>query len=417
MVSLKLFSFVALIAYFVSSAESAPICTISLDDLKEPLDTYIVVLQTPSDSNEAANVVKSHFEILEGCAGKSITNIFGLSVLDGLTLDNLRNNPKNILNFSVKGLSVYTGKFTDSFVKNHLSKLPEILSIRKDIKYQLNDAIFKDNLDRVDERKFPLDGLYQSPDGKCQGANVYVLDTGINTGHTDFEGRAKFAAAVCTGCQEVDDNGHGTMVAGIVGGKQFGVAKLVNLFAVKVLNAQGSGFLSELMMGINFVVNEHENSQNKKTIINMSLGFGQRVEEADRAVKNAHDRGIIVVVAAGNENQDTCNVSPAAADGAIAVGATELSNDKKADFSNFGKCTDIFAPGRDIESALFLSPVGSQTASGTSFSAPHVAGAVACIIANEDLNPEAAAKKLYKLSTKNTVEGISSDTPNQIFIC
>ncbi|CAG8725613.1 9836_t:CDS:2, partial [Funneliformis caledonium] len=123
--------------------------------------------------------------------------------------------------------------------------------------------------------------------------------------------------------------------------------------------------------------------------------------------------GVIVVVAAGNENQDTCNVSPAAAEGAIAVGATELSNDKKADFSNFGNCTDIFASGRDIKSASFKSPFGSQTASGTSFSAPHVAGAVACIIAKEDLKPDEAAQKLDENSTKGVVLGLDKDTPNK----
>ncbi|CAG8614358.1 7228_t:CDS:2, partial [Funneliformis caledonium] len=289
---MKLISLIALTTLLVTLAESAPAktCSFTVKDLKdgnEPLDTYVVTLKTPSNQNEAAKVEKNHFNLLKQCANKKIKNIFDLFDLDDKVLDQIQKDSKNILNFSVKGFSVYSGKFTDSFVKNHLSKIPEILSIRKDISLK--------NLDRVDEREFPLDGKYQSPDGKCQGANVYVLDTGINIRHVDFEGRAKFAAAFCTGCGKVDDNGHGTMVAGIVGGKQFGVAKLVNLFAVKVLNAQGSGFLSELIMGINFVVKEHEKSKNKKTIINMSLGFNQRVEDADRAVKNAHDRGVIVV--------------------------------------------------------------------------------------------------------------------------
>ncbi|CAG8614324.1 7226_t:CDS:2 [Funneliformis caledonium] len=432
----KLFSFIALIAFFVTLAASAPAktCPFSPEDLKDgsKLKTFIVTLKSPSDPNEAAKVEKEHFDILKECGDKSIINILG-EIVDGLIelLPVFKKDVKKILNFTTKGLIIYSGRFTQNFVDKHLSKLEEILIIQEDIKYILGDDVFKKidkvglptlqsgdktsviNLDRVDERKFPLDGKYQSPEGQCQGANVYILDTGINTLNLDFGGRAKFAAAFCDGCKKVDDNGHGTIVAGIVGGKKFGIAKLVRLFAVKVLDSEGSGFMSDLLLAIQFVTQKHLESENKKTIINMSLGFGKLVPQVDQVIKNAHKQGIITVVSAGNDDRNACEVSPAATKEAITVGATELKSDEKTSFSNFGKCVDIFAPGRDIESDLHFLPVGSQTASGTSFSAPHVAGAVACIIANEDLNPEEAAEKLYKLSTKNTVEGISSDTPNR----
>ncbi|CAI2168986.1 136_t:CDS:2 [Funneliformis geosporum] len=437
MVCLKLFTFIALVAFFVTLAESAPAktCPFSPEDLKDDgseIKTFIVALKSPSDPNEAAKVEKKHFDILKECGDKTIINLLE-EIVNGLIelLPVVKQDDKKILNFTTKGLIIYSGRFTQNFVDNHLSKLEEIFIIQKDIKYKLDDDVFKKidrisiptlqsgdktsliNLDRVDERNFPLDGKYQSPEGECKGANVYVLDTGINTLHLDFGGRAKFAAAFCDGCKKVDDNGHGTMVAGIIGGKKFGIAKLVKLFAVKVLNSKGTGFMLDLLLAIQFVIHEHFASENEKTIINMSLGFTKLVPIVDLTIKNAHNQGIISVVAAGNDAQNACNFSPSATKEAITVGATELKNDEITSFSNFGKCVDIFAPGRDIESDLHFLPVGSQTASGTSFSAPHVAGAIACIIAKEDLTPDQAAKKLYERSTQKTVKGIDSDTPNK----
>ncbi|KAK1830165.1 peptidase S8/S53 domain-containing protein [Podospora conica] len=194
-----------------------------------------------------------------------------------------------------------------------------------------------------------------------QRVRVYIVDSGIQTSHTEFEGRAIWGANFVANSPDVDENGHGTHVAGTVGGKTFGVARKATLVAVKVLKADGSGSYSNIIKGIEWVVsNATAQGAVKRSVINMSLG-GALSTALNSAVKQATDAGITFVVAAGNSNVDAIGVSPASAPSAITVGATD-GTDQRAWFSNFGPSVDLFAPGV----AILSSVVGSSN-TGTAY--------------------------------------------------
>ncbi|CAI2186826.1 7070_t:CDS:2, partial [Funneliformis geosporum] len=271
------------------------------------------------------------------------------------------------------------------------------------------------HLDRIDQKNFPLDGKYSFPASSGKGVNVFIIDTGINVKHVDFEGRAKFEAVFCDGCPLKDDHGHGTMVAGIIGGRKFGVAKKTTLIGVKAFDATGSGTLIDFLNALCYVIHQHMKSENKKSVINMSFGFDKIIEAVNMLVEKAISLGINVVVAGGNEAEDSCTKSPALVPGAITVGATELVNNHIANFSDFGPCIDIFAPGRDIKSAGTNSSVDTRIESGTSFSAPQVVGAVALLLGEKFLSTDEVTNELIKISTKNVIKGIDNlpGTPNR----
>lgn len=188
--------------------------------------------------------------------------------------------------------------------------------------------------------------LYDDQGGK--GVTAYVIDTGINTQHIDFGGRASWGKTIPINDTDSDGNGHGTHCSGTVGGSKFGVAKNVSIVAVKVLNSNGSGDMSDVIKGVEWTVRSHLDavSQNKKefkgSVANMSLGGGQSTA-LDTAVNVAVLAGVHFAVAAGNNNADACKYSPAAAADAVTVGASDIS-DTRASFSNFGKCVDILDP-------------------------------------------------------------------------
>ncbi len=251
-------------------------------------------------------------------------------------------------------------------------------------------------LDRIDQTSLPLSGSYTyNNDGS--GATVYVVDTGIRATHTDFGGRATAGyTAINDGNGTNDCNGHGTHVAGTVGGAMWGVAKGADLVAVRVLDCNGSGSNSGVVSGINWVAA----NRSGPSVINMSLGGGASTS-TDTAVRNAHNAGVTVVVAAGNENQNACNVSPARAPEAITVGST-TSSDARSSFSNWGSCVDIMAPGSSIRSASAANNTGSTTMSGTSMASPHVAGAAALYLT---ANPSATPAQVASALTGNAVTG------------
>ncbi|CAG8685513.1 peptidase S8/S53 domain-containing protein [Gigaspora rosea] len=304
----------------------------------------------------------------------------------------------------------YSGWFTKEFV-NELMKRNEVDIVEKDqimsIQYVVPREIqttAREGLDRIDEAKFPLDGEYTFPDSAGEGVNIFVVDTGIRKTNKDFGGRAKSGGVFCDGCKSDDDeNGHGTNCASIAAGTVFGVAKKATLIAVRVLNAKGSGQNSDIINGLSFVLDQHNKSKNKNSVVSMSLG-GPQSAALNKAVRELTDAGVHVVVAAGNEGQDACKTSPASEPSAITVGATEDKNDNIADFSNFGKCVGIYAPGRNVKAAGNKNDIDTSILSGTSQATPHVAGAVALIIAQSgNQSPEQMAITLDRLSTKNTV--------------
>jgi subtilisin family serine protease len=264
-------------------------------------------------------------------------------------------------------------------------------------------------IDRIDQRDRPLDGTY-SYDADGTGVTVYIIDTGIRTAHNEFGGRASGGfTAINDGNGSNDCNGHGTHVAGTVGGSTYGVAQNVSLVAVRVLNCSGSGTTSGVIAGIDWVTANRAAA----SVANMSLGGGFS-STLNAAVSNSIAAGVTYAVAAGNSNANACNYSPASAPAAITVGST-TSSDGKSSFSNGGTCVDINAPGSSITSAWSTSNTATNTISGTSMASPHVAGAAAAYLsANPGSSPAAIASALNSSATVGRITGLGSGTPNRL---
>lgn len=253
-------------------------------------------------------------------------------------------------------------------------------------------------LDRIDQRSLPLDGSYTYPNAGA-GVTAFIIDTGIWLGHEEFTGRLApgFSSIVPGGEGDGNDcHGHGTHVAGTVGGTDYGVAKQVTLVPVQVLSCVGFGTTAGVVAGVDWVTGVAQGP----AVANMSLG-GDPSQALDMAVEASVFSGVTFAVAAGNDDTDACSHSPAAAPSAITVGSTDI-DDARSSFSNFGDCVDIFAPGRSITSAF----LAGQTAvfSGTSMASPHVAGAAAVYLsAHPRSDPERVAAVLTRKATKGAV--------------
>lgn len=332
------------------------------------------------------------------------------------------------------GLKGYSGRFLPETVEairknSHIVKFVE----HDSLVFATDFATEKDSpwgLARISHRR-PLSlgtfnkYLYDSEGG--EGVTSYVIDTGTNIDHVDFGGRASWGKTIPNGDADVDGNGHGTHCSGTIAGGKYGVAKKANVVAVKVLRSNGSGTMSDVLKGVEWAATAHIAAvkANKKgfkgSTANMSLGGGKS-PSLDLAVNAAVKTGIHFSVAAGNDNADACNYSPAAAADAVTVGASDIS-DTRAYFSNYGKCVDLFGPGVNIQSTYIGSKYAVATLSGTSMASPHVAGILSYFLSLQPatdseyavagaVTPAQLKSNLITYSTKGILEDIPADTPN-----
>ncbi|GBB85251.1 hypothetical protein RclHR1_11800007 [Rhizophagus clarus] len=414
---IKIFSIAIIFGFLVSSVESkrrkslkCPPLDKTDDHLNGKGEKYIITFDK-SDTE----AIENHLNIMQTCWKRTVKRV----------IPNKSINDKNVLmDFSVKGyLHGYCGYFTKSFVDKHLSKTPGI-NIEKDGPVKISRVlpfnftrrtVVRDppkNLDRIDQAKRPLDGKFIFPDGAGEGTNVFIIDTGVRVTHKEFGGRARFGAAFCKGCNDKDEDGHGTQVASVVAGNTFGVARKANIISVRVLDANGVGTKSDIINAMSFVLNEHNKCQNKNTIINMSIN-GDFSKSMNNVIGDLTDAGIHVVVAAGNDGTDACKSSPSSAPTAITVGATEEDSEQITDFSNIGRCVDIFAPGVKIQGAGNQTDNDILVLSGTSQASPHVAGAIALMITKfGNKSPDDMSDLLKRLSTKNVLKDLKNGSPD-----
>jgi subtilisin family serine protease len=265
---------------------------------------------------------------------------------------------------------------------------------------------------RVGQTKAKIDGLYTYPVHGSTDTRVYVMDTGIYRENVDFQGRAVFGADFTTNNPpKTDLQGHGTHCAGTVIGKDYGVTKDVTAVDVRVLGADGSGTYAGIIAGVDYVA---EQGAGKRSVGSMSLGGGKSTA-VNAAVNAAVGAGVTMVVAAGNEAMDACNVSPASATKAITVMCSD-NTDSMCYFSNYGSCTNIIAPGMSITSAWIGSKYADNTISGTSMSAPHVAGVAAHILemSSKVLTPDQVSAQLQSTASKGVITNLAggSSSPN-----
>jgi subtilisin family serine protease len=262
-------------------------------------------------------------------------------------------------------------------------------------------------LDRIDQTALPLSRTY-TYNRAGAGVTAYVIDTGLRPTHADFGGRAANVYDALGG-NGADCNGHGTHVAGTIGGTTYGVAKAVQLRGVRVLNCSGSGSTSGIIRALDWV----RANAVKPAVANMSLGGG-RSTSLNTAANNLANSGVFLAVAAGNESQNACNVSPASASAAYTTAASQ-SNDTRASFSNYGSCVDGYAPGVSIKSAWYSSNTATNTISGTSMASPHVAGVGALYkSANGDASSATVASWINSNATAGVIRSNPSGTPNRL---
>ncbi|MCY1139818.1 S8 family serine peptidase [Actinoplanes sp. Pm04-4] len=315
-----------------------------------------------------------------------------------VTLDGTAGGDASTL--SVDGGSTFVADMSATQARR-LAAEKDVLSVEQDRMLTLqatqNNPTW--GLDRIDQRVTKASKTY-TPTADGDSVHAYVLDTGIRITHADFGGRASYGYDALSGTSNAGDcNGHGTHVAGTIGGNYFGVAKKVKLVAVRVLDCQGSGALSQVIAGVNWVTAHAV----KPAVANMSMG-GSNSPALNAAVQRSINSGVTYVVAAGNENRNASTMSPANLAAAITVGATD-SADRRATFSNYGSALDLFAPGVNIRSDYYGGDYLTAVASGTSMAAPHVAGAAALALdASPGLSPAAVRNLLVKNATTSKVK-------------
>ena len=299
---------------------------------------------------------------------------------------------------TIKGMAIQT---TDSII-NLIANDSAVVSVETDGFARTNQSW---GLDRIDQQYLPLDLTYAYPNS---GNNVtaYILDTGIQSSNSEFIGRVLSGKNFTDTTSSTEDcNGHGTHVAGIVGGTTYGVAKQIKLIPVRVLNCSGSGSWSGVIAGLDWAAG----SFTKPAVMNMSIG-GSYNQSVNAAVSAAIAKGLVISVAAGNSAADACSYSPSSTPDAITVGATD-SNDGFASFSNYGLCVDILAPGVAIPSSYLNNNIAIL--SGTSMASPFVAGVTALILnGNPQATPKQIRTELLSKATQGVIQFVPTNTTN-----
>ncbi|KAI9930035.1 hypothetical protein ASPWEDRAFT_167705 [Aspergillus wentii DTO 134E9] len=409
---------------------AAPI--LSSMNSKEVPDSYIVVFKKHVNSESASSHhswVQDIHDFQGGRAELKKRSLFGF---DNDAFLGLKHT------FAIPGsLMGYAGHFHEDVIEQ-VRRHPDVEYVEKDSEVHTmeNASVEKSapwGLARISHRdslSFSTFNKYLYAEAGGEGVDVYTIDTGINIDHVDFEGRATWGKTIPNNDYDEDNNGHGTHCSGTIAGKKYGVAKKANLYAVKVLGSSGSGTMSDVIKGVEWAAQSHnkkveaaKSGKSKKfkgSVANMSLGGGKS-PTLDLAVNAAVDAGLHFAVAAGNDNADACNYSPASAENAVTVGASTLG-DERAYFSNYGKCTDIFAPGLNILSTWTGSKHAVNTISGTSMASPHIAGLLAYYVSLYpaqdsafsvgEITPKKLKEAIIAVSTEGALTDIPSDTPN-----
>jgi cerevisin len=331
----------------------------------------------------------------------------------------------------------YAGRFAPGVVEQ-IRRMPEVAYVEKDQIVKTQEIATQKSapwgLARISHRKkltFATFTKYLYEPLGGEGVDVYIVDTGINIDHVEFEGRARWGKTIPQNDEDEDGNGHGTHCAGTIASRKYGVAKAANVIAVKVLGSNGSGSMSDVVGGVVWAATEAKNNADaaakelaatgktahKGSVANMSLGGGKS-RALDDAVNKAVNAGLHFAVAAGNDNRDACNYSPAAAEGAVTVGASTLA-DERAYFSNHGECVDVFAPGLNILSTWRGSSTATNTISGTSMASPHTAGLLAYLLSiypSKDFNPSFTdAGELLSLAPQYTLSSPAASTTRSLY--
>lgn len=311
----------------------------------------------------------------------------------------------------LKGFAIYLPDVASTAFVEAMKKNPKVVSVENDTIMKI-DATTQSNpdwgLDRIDQKNLPLDSAYSYLQ-TGSGTTAYIVDTGILSTHQQFSGRVLSGyTAISDGNGTSDCHGHGTHVAGTVGGSTYGVAKNVSLVPIRILGCDGSGASSNVIAGLDWILKNGK----KPAVVNMSLG-GEANASLDSAVENLFNNGYVMVVAAGNSNTDACSSSPARVSKAITVAATD-STDTRASYSNYGSCVDIFAPGSQINSSWIGSNTATKVLNGTSMATPHVAGVVAEMLqSTPTATPQTISTNLLNQASSNVVKN-PSGSPNRL---
>ncbi|RZG85220.1 S8 family peptidase [Acinetobacter pittii] len=311
----------------------------------------------------------------------------------------------------LKGFAIYLPDVASTAFVEAMKKNPKVVSVENDTIMKI-DATTQSNpdwgLDRIDQKNLPLDSAYSYLQ-TGSGTTAYIVDTGILYTHQQFSGRVLSGyTAISDGNGTNDCHGHGTHVAGTVGGSTYGVAKNVSLVPIRILGCDGSGASSNVIAGLDWILKNGK----KPAVVNMSLG-GEANASLDSAVENLFNNGYVMVVAAGNSNTDACSSSPARVSKAITVAATD-STDTRASYSNYGSCVDIFAPGSQINSSWIGSNTATKVLNGTSMATPHVVGVVAEMLqSTPTATPQTISNNLLNQASNNVVKN-PSGSPNRL---